>query len=278
MMNKAKNAQSASAIGIKNISSTGAQKLGEGQGTHLIDCVLKGKADELKEHLINGADPDYSSKSNTLAMLSALNGQMEALTLLNQHGASLNATNKHFMSGLAYAICIGNVAEAEYLRRSGADVKIKNNLGLTAHDNFKAHYMNRMEKNKAKELLRLSDPSVELFDIERLRRRHIKEDVERHSGLPLIEISYVNGNFTYFQRIPIEDSICNMALSCLNDQIDRASEDLKRGIKSSINYTWDGKQYIKLSIGNIVENDIAAIQVEIMQIAQMVSINARSGI
>ncbi len=245
----------------------------------LIKYIIDGDNRALESRLRDGENPDFAFKSKSLVMLSALHKRIDMLRLLNEHGASLNATSSQMMTGFMYAICAGNEQEAEYLRRSGADPRIENSRHMTAHDLFRTFYEPNYAKGlghdfspeKAARLLKLSDPKVALFAIEEITRSLLRKDIDRFTGLPLREIVFKNGAFTYVERIFTDADANEVALNCVKDETGRSGYDWLKYANASIGHTWERQPYIKICVNGIRKDEIAIVQTEVMQIAQKIS-------
>ncbi|KAK3602636.1 hypothetical protein CHS0354_034226 [Potamilus streckersoni] len=97
---------------------------------------LNKRTEAVKFLLENGADasPKYPGGNTALHYAAGLSGNTEALELILQYGAEVDAVNDEGNTPLFSATQANNQFAACILTEKGANVRHKNNLGLTAFD------------------------------------------------------------------------------------------------------------------------------------------------
>eukprot|EP01045_Picozoa_sp_COSAG04_P028392 COSAG04_NODE_4390_length_2124_cov_3.453333_3_plen_135_part_01 len=78
------------------------------QDKQLVEAAKGGDASEVGRLLEDGADPEAKDEDGRPALvLAAMHGQLDALKLLRQHRATLDATNSYGATALIYAASFG---------------------------------------------------------------------------------------------------------------------------------------------------------------------------
>ena len=105
--------------------------------TRLIDAVKRGDTPAVRaliDRLLKaGADPNATSEEGQTALMTAsLTGKPDAVKLLVETGANVNAVEPYKgQTALMWAASEGNAAAADILLAHGADVKAKSSGGFT---------------------------------------------------------------------------------------------------------------------------------------------------
>jgi len=113
----------------------------------LIQGLLERKAD-IHARYVNGCDS---------VMLAAINGNLPALTLLMNSGASMTTTdNVHGRNGLMWAARFNHLSCAVFLLSRGCDLRLVDNQGRSALDLYDTAYNNLSNeiKEQRRQILR----------------------------------------------------------------------------------------------------------------------------
>ena len=105
------------------------------KSTNLVDVMRSGDLEAVKVMIQNGADVNAVDKYNQTALHEAVQegeGYVDIMKMLIQNGADVNAVNKWKCTALYYAVCIGYVDIAKVLVQNGADVNTAYENGTTA--------------------------------------------------------------------------------------------------------------------------------------------------
>ncbi len=100
----------------------------------LIQAVMAGDGDKVKELLDNGADVDVRDRNGmTPLILAAKKGRSQIVRLLLEKGADVNAQDEVMgWTALILASALGYKSVVKLLLENGADVSIKDKNGMTA--------------------------------------------------------------------------------------------------------------------------------------------------
>jgi len=101
---------------------------------NLLEAVIVGDVEKVKDLLTNGAEVDVRDKNGmTPLLLAARKGNSEIVRLLLAHGANVNAQD-HYLAWtpLILASALGHKKVVKLLLEYGADIDIKDQNGMTA--------------------------------------------------------------------------------------------------------------------------------------------------
>jgi ankyrin repeat protein len=114
-------------------SGTGLDPMGR---TALMNAIIDRRLDDARRELMKGADPNVADRNGLTALhFASRDHSLELVTLLVEHGANVNAQDRHGNSPLGDAIFSTKPRLDETvaaLLAAGADKDLKNKSGVSA--------------------------------------------------------------------------------------------------------------------------------------------------